>query len=144
MAAGAPVGAPAITDPGAAVAAYAVILIFGALGGILFAMIQGVKFCGYEIPPVCTAVTVPPLVGMVIFGCLARNFFGELTEVHYPEVWADTGRQICLSIILMRGGLELDFEGKGLTVVLLTFIPQVFEAVTVAVFTHVFFGYPWS
>ena len=81
---------------------------------------------------------------MVIFGCIARNAFGELTENHYPEGWADWGRQICLSIILMRGGLELDFEGKGLTVVLLTFIPQIFEASTVAVFTHVFFGMPWS
>lgn len=81
---------------------------------------------------------------MVIFGCIARNAFGELTEAFYPEGWADWGRQICLSIILMRGGLELDFEGKGLTVVLLTLVPQFFEACTVAIFTHVFFGMPWS
>lgn len=88
-------------------------------------MMQGFTVPGtsYKVPPLCTSVTVPPLVGMVIFGCLARNFFGELTDVHYPEGWADWGRQICLSIILMRGGLELDFEGKGLTVVLLTFVP---------------------
>jgi len=86
---------------------------------------------------------VPPLVGMVIFGCIARNFFGELTDVYYPEKWADIGRQICLSIILMRGGLELDFEGKGLTVVLLTLVPQAFEAFTVAAFTRLFFGMDW-
>lgn len=44
----------------------------------------------------------------------------------------------------MRGGLELDFEGKGLTVVLLTLIPQAFEAFTVACFTRLFFGMPWA
>lgn len=107
-------------------------------------MMRGFEIAGYKVPPLCTSVTVPPLVGMVIFGCLARNFFGDLTENHYPEAWADWGRQICLSIILMRGGLELDFEGKGLTVVLLTFVPQFFEACTVAIFTHVFFKMPWT
>lgn len=80
---------------------------------------------------------------MVIFGCIGRNFFGEITDKFYPETWADIGRQICLSIILMRGGLELDFEGKGLTVVLLTLVPQVFEAFTVAGFTRLFFGMDW-
>ena len=44
----------------------------------------------------------------------------------------------------MRGGLELDFEGKGLTVVLLTLIPQVAEATTVACFCRLFFGMPWA
>jgi hypothetical protein len=44
----------------------------------------------------------------------------------------------------MRGGLELDFEGKGLTVVLLTLVPQAFEAFTVAAFTRLFFGMPWA
>lgn len=133
-----------VTDVSKSIGSYAVVLLFGALGGVLFQMMQGFTFAGYKVPPLCTSVTVPPLVGMVIFGCLARNFFGDLTETHYPEAWADWGRQICLSIILMRGGLELDFEGKGLTVVLLTFVPQVFEATTVAVFTRIFFGMPWT
>lgn len=44
----------------------------------------------------------------------------------------------------MRGGLELDFEGKGLTVVLLTFVPQFFEACSVAILTRAFFGMPWT
>jgi NhaP-type Na+/H+ or K+/H+ antiporter len=43
----------------------------------------------------------------------------------------------------MRGGLELDFEGKGLTVILLTVVPQLFEALTVAAFTYAFFGMPF-
>jgi len=60
---------------------------------------------------------------MITFGCIARNFFGEITELYYPVDWADWIRQICLCIILMRGGLKLEFEGKGLTVVLLTLCP---------------------
>lgn len=43
----------------------------------------------------------------------------------------------------MRGGLELDFEGKGLTVILLTVVPQLFEALTVAAFTKAFFDMPF-
>lgn len=138
------VGAAEITDTGKSVGAFIIILTFGAFGGFLFQLVQGITICGYKIEPCCTCITVPPLVGMVIFGCIARNAFGDITENHYPEIWADWGRQICLSIILMRGGLELDFEGKGLTVVLLTLIPQLFEAVTVASFCRLFFGMPWS
>lgn len=137
------VGAAEVTDVGKSVASFIIILLFGALGGFLFAIAQGITLCGKKIEPLCTCITVPPLVGMVIFGCIARNAFGDITENHYPEVWADWGRQICLSIILMRGGLELDFEGKGLTVVLLTLIPQIFEAVTVGCFCRLFFGMPW-
>ena len=117
------VGAAEITDVGKSVGAFVIILVFGAFGGFLFQLVQGIELCGYKIDPCCTCITVPPLVGMVVFGCIARNAFGDITENHYPEIWADWGRQICLSIILMRGGLELDFEGKGLTVVLLTVIP---------------------
>ena len=58
-----------------------------------------------DIKPLCTAITCPPLVGMIIAGCIARNFFGDFTKNNYPDYWADWTRQICLSIILMRGGL---------------------------------------
>ena len=76
-----------------------------------------------NIPPLLTKIEIPPLVGMIIFGCLARNFLCEEYMQHYPEEYAGWIRSICLSIILLRGGMELEFEGKGLTVVLLTLIP---------------------
>jgi len=60
---------------------------------------------------------------MIIFGCLARNFLCTEYMQHYPEEIAGWVRNVCLSIILLRGGMELDFKGKGLTVVLLTLIP---------------------
>jgi NhaP-type Na+/H+ or K+/H+ antiporter len=51
---------------------------------------------------------------------------------------------ICLSVILLRGGMELDFKGKGLTVVLLTLCPQVSEAIAVAIASKLIFGMPWA
>jgi len=44
---------------------------------------------------------------------------------------------------LLRGGLELDFKGKGLTMVLLTLLPQVFEATAAAIATRYILGFPW-
>lgn len=95
--------------------------------------------------PACPRwVNIPPLVGMIIAGCLARNFCAEQTMQHYPVALASILRIVCLSIILMRGGLELDFHGKGLTMVLLTLCPQIFEATAAAIPTRVILGYPWA
>ena len=63
---------------------------------------------------------IPPLVGMIIFGVIAINSFGL---ADYPEDVADQLRQICLSVILMMGGLEITFKGQGITVLLLTICP---------------------
>ena len=101
---------------------------------------------GKKTAPLCTKVTIPPLVGMIIFGCIARNFFGVLGTEYYNSYWADWIRQICLSIILMRGGLELEFNGIGLTIFLLTVCPQVVEASVVAVMSRWLFTptLPWT
>ena len=69
--------------------ALAVVVIFGALGGILIQLIQGMSFSGFRVKPLCTAITCPPLVGMIAFGCIARNFFGDYVTEKYPDVWAD-------------------------------------------------------
>ena len=61
----------------------------------------------------------------------------------YSEYWADWIRQVCLCVILMMGGLELEFAGKGLTVVLLTLCPQMGEAASSAVVAKYIFGLPW-
>lgn len=97
-----------------------------------------------KVPRALKAVQIPPLVGMIIFGCLARNFLCPDLMQHYPIIPAGHIRIICLSVILLRGGLELDFTGKGLTVVLMTLLPQVFEAVAAAVATRLIFGLPWA
>lgn len=119
------------------------VVAFGALGGVLVQLIQGAELCRFKVKPLCTAITCPPLVGMIAFGCLARNFFGDYVKEKYPDVWADWIRQVCLSIILMRGGLSLCFDGIGTTVVLLTLTPQLCEATTAAVMSRLVFDMPW-
>ena len=124
--------------------------IFAAVGGILTQIIMnGFRFESGTFGPIGwkkwqDKVQVPPLVGMIIFGCIARNFFleehGYMT--HYPDTKAGHVRVVCLSVILLRGGLELDFKGKGLTVVLLTFIPQLTEATFAAIASKFIFGFP--
>lgn len=58
---------------------------------------------------------------MIIAGCIARNSFEYMNN--YNDHWAVYIRMCCLMTILLRGGLELEFRGKGLIVVLLTFVP---------------------
>lgn len=81
---------------------------------------------------------------MIVMGCLARNHMPHEWMQYYPETKAGYIRMECLSLILLRGGLELDFKGKGLTVVLLTLMPQIFEATAVAVASHLILGFPWA
>ena len=61
---------------------------------------------------------------MIFFGIIAKNFFGELTANHYPNEAGDWIRALALSLILMRGGHELEFRGKGLLVIVFTILPQ--------------------
>jgi len=89
-------------------------------------------------------VAIPPLVGMIVFGCIARNIFEGSNPDIYSEYWADWIRQVCLCVILMMGGLELEFAGKGLTVVLLTFGPQLGEAFSSALVAKAIFDMPWT
>ena len=45
---------------------------------------------------------------------------------------------------VLRGGMELDFAGKGLTVVLLTLCPQNAEAIFAALACRWIFNMPWA
>ena len=60
------------------------VIIFGIIGGKLVDHLQA-NFIKSHFP----AVTIPGLVGMILFGCIARNTFGHITEEYYPMVWAD-------------------------------------------------------
>jgi Kef-type K+ transport system membrane component KefB len=68
-------------------------------------------------------VAIPPLVGMIVFGCISRNIYEGIAPDIYSESWSNWVRQVCLSVILMMGGLELEFSGKGVVVVILTLCP---------------------
>jgi len=125
------------------------VVLFATVGGIIVQILmKGLTFetgkiGPVKIPNVTDKIAIPPLVGMIIMGCLCRNFFCDDYMMHYPEATAGKLRSICLSIILLRGGMELDFEGKGLTVVLLTLCPQICEATFSGIATYFIFGMPW-
>lgn len=71
------------------IGALIVVVLFGGLGGFLLQAIQGIDLYFFKIPPACTCITCPALVGMIIFGCIARNFFGDFVLDNYPDYWAD-------------------------------------------------------
>lgn len=66
---------------------------------------------------------------MIVMGCVVRNFFGKSVEP-YNSTWAQWIRTCCLGILLVRGGMTISFSGKGILVVILTFIPMMVEATT--------------
>ena len=125
-------GGPAIDtshiNPGLALLNVFIVATFAVIGGIIARLLAGYKFergpCkGRGWGNVLGKVTIPLLVGMIVFGCIGRNLLPESLNEHYNEIWAGYIRMTCLGVILLRGGMELEFEGKGITVVLLTLIP---------------------
>jgi len=85
-------------------------------------------------------MTLPPLIGMIILGMIGRNIHPYMDN--YNDEWGTNIRKVCLVVILTRGGMALSFKGKGLTVLVLTFSPQLTEATTVAAVSKLVFGMP--
>lgn len=44
-------------------------------------------------------------------GAIARNFLPSDVMDKYDDRWASYIRMMCLGVILLRGGMELEFEG---------------------------------
>jgi NhaP-type Na+/H+ or K+/H+ antiporter len=86
---------------------------------------------------------IPSLIMMIILGCIARNTFGDVMKA-YPSAWTSYIRSICLAILLIRGGLQVQFKGKGLLVVFLTILPQSFESLVFSFIIYGFFNMPFS
>jgi hypothetical protein len=70
--------------------AYFIVTLFGFLGGYLVKFLHGFKFpkigCfpGFTIKPLIRGFEIPSLLGMILFGFIARNFFGDIME-YYPS-----------------------------------------------------------
>jgi hypothetical protein len=98
-------------------------------------------FKGYVLKPILTKIHIPPIIMMIVMGCVVRNFFGEV-EVPYNNVWAQWIRTCCLAILLVRGGMNVSFTGKGILVLVMTFVPLMFEATTLALIGLGLFNMP--
>jgi hypothetical protein len=99
-----------------------------AVVGIIIGLAFGFKcpkfwfFPGFQTKPCTQKIVIPSLIGMVLMGMIARNFFGEIMEP-FPSIWSQYIKSICLSLLLIRGGLQVKFKGQGKITVLLALVP---------------------
>jgi hypothetical protein len=134
---------------GADIFSILLVVLTAAVGGVLVALIGGLhqsKMCcipAYSTKPLFSLFTIPPLIGMICFGMIAHNCFGR-EVMAYQEKWASMIREICLTLLLIRGGLTIKFQGKGLVVALITVVPQTCEAFVVAVLGTWIFQMPFG
>jgi hypothetical protein len=62
----------------------------------------------------------------------------------FPEDWGQWIRNLVLAVVLTASGLRLSLEGKGRTVILMCFIPYIFEGTVHALLGLVTFKMPLS
>ena len=83
---------------------------------------------------------LPCLLGMILASVLIRNTW----NIRIPDSWGETITSSGLAIILLISGLKLDLTGvHSGTVVRLTFIPGVIEAICSGIFSILIFGMPF-
>jgi hypothetical protein len=96
--------------------------------GIALGLLQGFhfpkiwKFPGYELKPIIKGIVIPPLVLMILIGCFVKNWIGDPIKP-YPAAFTKYIRGFCLCILLIRGGLQVTFRGKGIVVIFLATLP---------------------
>ncbi len=49
---------------------------------------------------------------MIIVGCVCKNYMGSVMDP-YPAAFTKQIRGFVLCILLIRGGLQVEFRGKG-------------------------------
>lgn len=87
---------------------------------------------------------MPPLLGMLAAGFVLRNLPWELLHA-LPDRWSVALRLLALTVLLLRAGLGLELEvlrrlqGACLR---LAFLPNLGEAITIAVAAHLLLGLP--
>eukprot|EP00347_Sterkiella_histriomuscorum_P000158 403376950 len=94
-----------------------------------------------RIQPILRSVSIPPLIGMILFGFLARNFFGSVVEP-FPTKWGAYVRGCTLSFLLVRGGMVLAFKGQGIIVLLMSLVPSTIEALVITAVAYLIFQMP--
>jgi len=129
--------------------AFLIIVASALAGGIFTGLFFGInlpgwgKFPSFRLPPLIRVFSIPPLILMIIMGLVSRNYFGEHADA-FPSVWAVWIKNVALCILLIRGGLQVRFKGKGLLVLFLSFAPSWAEAIVIAFTIRGLFGYPYS
>ena len=90
---------------------------------------------------------LPPLLGMILAGFVLRNVPGIDFARHISNTWGSNIRNTALIIVLIRGGLSMDFKQLRrlkLAVLLLAFIPCVMEGAVDGVLATFWLKMPWQ
>lgn len=118
------------------------------MGGLAVGMLNGFtlpkfwKFQGYRLKPLMTKYTIPPLMGMIIMGCVARNYIGGQTLTAFPGYWSQWIINCVVALHLTRGGLQVTFRFKQLLMMGIMILPQLCEVAMIALITYGFFRMP--
>ena len=73
--------------------ALALVVLLAAAAGVMLGMLAGFsipkfgKFNGLTVKPILSKVRIPPIIGMIIMGCIVRNLFGDVVAPYNNE-WA--------------------------------------------------------
>ncbi len=132
---------------GEQLSAFMVVITASLAGGIVTGLIFGVKipkwgcFPGFRLKPLVSAVQIPPLIMMIIMGCISRNLFGDKMNAFSKE-WSVWIRSISLCLLLIRGGMNVSFAGKGFLFAFMATIPSWLEAITITFLVQRFFDIP--
>ncbi len=132
---------------GEELSAFMVVIASSFAGGLATGLIFGIKipkwgiFPGLRLQPVVSSVAIPPLILMIIMGCISRNLFGEKMDA-FPREWSIWIRSISLCLILIRGGMNVSFSGKGFLFGFMATIPSWLEAITITFIVQRFFDMP--
>ena len=111
----------------------------------IYIVIVSASLCGFLVSRI-PYLHLPALLGMLIAGFLLRNVRGIDFARHIDKTWSSTLRSIALVIILIRSGLGLNtcaLRKLKCTLMRLSLLPCVFEAVTAAVLVHLILDLKW-
>lgn len=115
-------------------------------GGSLYPMIIvfiGSWIGGYVIKP----TTLPPLLGMLIVGCMLTNVPGIDVAKDIAPAWSSTTRSLALTVILIKAGLGLDpvaLKRLSLMVLRLAFLPSLAEVAVDGVAAKLILDLSWT
>ncbi len=111
--------------------------------GILFFT---VLFFGLYASKLVSKLRLPGVLGMVFVGILIGTFFGQSLPASLDES-AGFLKSLALTIILLKAGLGisvLQLRRAGLSAILMTFIPCLFEGAALTYILHILFGFDWT
>ncbi len=109
---------------------------------LIFALIL---FGGWISSRLFHQIKLPNILGMLIFGIVLGNLITPLIPQSLWEIEPFL-KSLALIIILLRAGLGLSkatLKKAGVTALLMSFIPGIFEGTALTLLFHYFFGFDW-